>query len=301
MPIFMRLIDNKITWAGEVNKLGFEKDDGYRIPDEYLEAGKFVILRLCHGFGDWSIISAMPRLLKKKYPNSKIYIPSEKLISETWGDDIEGWKHWPEPAKSAELVFANNPYVDGTIDSFDGEIYHDHYRIWDKDNEDEPMVEQILRFWQLDDEDIKDVNPELYYSEEEKELGDKIIKDYFGDEDFGGLILSTSELAKGEFYGGKIDEKTHEVLKKYKHLKFCFYSGIDIKETPFDYMNVVLDFKDADLSIRMQCYIREKAKINLGYQSSIYDTISSKTEIICTSYTMPGLHGENYGRRIQYV
>jgi len=300
MPIFMRLVDNTVSWAGEVNKLGFESSSGYAIPDSYLEKGEFILFRICLGFGDWGIITAMPRLLKKKYPNCKVYIPSSKIISKLFKEATDEWNQWPTPEKNPELAFANNPYVDGLVDDLKGEIFHDHYRVWKK-NIEEPLVEQILRFWQFSDSEIKDAAPELYYSEEEKELGDKLIKKYFGDEEFGGLILSTSELAKGEFYGGKIDEKTHEVLKKYKHLKFCFYSGVNIKETPFDYMNVQLDFKDTNIPIRLQCYIREKAKINLGYQSSIYDIISRMGKVICTSKTMPGLHGDNLMRGIKYV
>ena len=301
MATFFRVNNNKITRAGDVKKLGFERNSGYRIPDDYLEEGKFIIMRMCHGFGDWSIITAMPRLLKKKYPHCKVYIPSSNLLKSVWGTEMKNWDHWPEADKSAELVFQNNPYVDGIVDSFDGEVYHDHYRIWDENDDKQPMVEQMLRFWQLNEDEIKDSDPCLYYSEEEKDIGDSIIKKYFGDEEFGGLILTNSELGWGRFYDGDIHKKTDDILKKYNDLKFCYYGGVDIKDTPYKYVNVALDFKGSDIPIRLQCYIREKAKINLGYQSSIYDTISGKTEIICTSYTMPGLHGENYGRGIQYV
>ena len=45
-----------------------------------------------------------------------------------------------------EIVFKNNPYVDDFIDSFEGDIYHDHYRIYDLDNPNVPMVKQMLKF-----------------------------------------------------------------------------------------------------------------------------------------------------------
>ena len=43
-------------------------------------------MRTCHGLGDWGIISAMPRLLKQKYPHCKVYVPSIKLIQKIFGD-----------------------------------------------------------------------------------------------------------------------------------------------------------------------------------------------------------------------
>ena len=64
--IFYRISENKLYNAGEVDRLGFEENDGIRIPDEYLEQKQFTVMRTCHGLGDWGIISAMPKLLKEK-------------------------------------------------------------------------------------------------------------------------------------------------------------------------------------------------------------------------------------------
>ena len=66
--IFWRIVDNQVLPIGEVETLGFEESEGMRIPDEYLNGQEFVIMRGCHGIGDYGIISAMPRLLKEKYP-----------------------------------------------------------------------------------------------------------------------------------------------------------------------------------------------------------------------------------------
>jgi len=134
--IFFRVLDNQLYNAGEVQKLGF--NEGYRIPDEYLSEQKFTIMRMCHGIGDWEIISAMPRLLKKKYPNCKVYVPSESLLNKICGEPSDEWGSWSNPYKNAESVFKNNPYVDDFVDSVDGEIYHDHYRIYDDENPDVP-------------------------------------------------------------------------------------------------------------------------------------------------------------------
>ena len=85
--IFWRILDDKLHPIQEVEKLGFEEGDGLRIPDEYLEQQEFVVLRTAWGIGDWGIISAMPRLLKKKYPDCKVYIPSKKLVQRLFNVD----------------------------------------------------------------------------------------------------------------------------------------------------------------------------------------------------------------------
>ena len=83
--IFWRILDNQLHSIEDVNRLGFEKSEGLRIPDEYLEKQEFTIMRTCHGIGDWGIISAMPRLLKEKYPDCKVYVPSKKMLKKLFG------------------------------------------------------------------------------------------------------------------------------------------------------------------------------------------------------------------------
>ena len=83
--IFWRITDNKVLPVGEVKTLGFEESEGMRIPDEYLQEQEFVIMRGCHGIGDYGIISAMPRLLKEKYPNCGVFVPSNNLYQKLWG------------------------------------------------------------------------------------------------------------------------------------------------------------------------------------------------------------------------
>ena len=139
--IFWRVLDDKLYAIDEVDKLGFETEEGLRIPDEYLDNQEFVILRTCHGIGDWGIIASLPRLLKAKYPNCKVYVPSKNLIKKLF--NIEH--------NNAHVVFDNNPYVDDFVDSVNGEIFHDHYRIYDKNNIDVPLAKQMLKFWQFTD------------------------------------------------------------------------------------------------------------------------------------------------------
>tara|TARA_Y100001963_G_C6787825_1_gene453873 strand:+ start:990 stop:1880 length:891 start_codon:yes stop_codon:yes gene_type:complete len=295
MPNFFRLNKNGLVNLGEVPKLGFSIDDPSFIPDDYIEKGEFLIMRLCNGLGDWGIISAMPRLLKQKHPHCKVYVPSIKLIQKIFGDSTP-WNHWPEPEKNCEKIFINNPHVDGFIDDINDEVFHDHYRLYNNDIN-ISLVKQMLKFWGFNEDECKDYEPELYFSDSEIEEGDKIIKHYIKDEDFGGFICTSSQLKKGEFFNDKTDILINE-LNKHK-LKYVYYGGVDIKDTPFNNINVVLDFNKIKTDLRVQLYIRSKALVNIGYQSSIFELICRYTKIICTE--MLGGVRENYFETIKYL
>ena len=180
LSIFQRIVDNQLHNIENKLHLGFEESEGLRIPDEYLNEGNFTILRTASGIGDWGIISAMPKLLKNKYPECKVNVPSKKLLKTIFGKDHN----------NVETIFRNNPYVDEFVDSVDGEIFHDHYRVYDKDNTDIPLIKQILKFWQFEEEEMKDCQPEMYWSPEEETLGNAIIKDRTSGKDFGCLLMS---------------------------------------------------------------------------------------------------------------
>ena len=92
--------------------------------------------------------------------------------------------------KTPYHIFKNNPYVDKFIHSVDGDIFHDQYRIYDIDNPNIPLVEQMLKFWQFDDVEMIDSQPEMYWTDEEKEMGDYIIKKYAHNKPFATLLIS---------------------------------------------------------------------------------------------------------------
>ena len=92
--IFWRILDNKLYNVDNVNRLGFEESEGIRIPDQYLKQKEFMIMRTAHGIGDWGIISAIPKLLKQKYPNCKVYLPSVNLLEKLFGQMKSNWGSW---------------------------------------------------------------------------------------------------------------------------------------------------------------------------------------------------------------
>jgi hypothetical protein len=254
--IFWRIVDNQLHPVKETDTLGFEKSEGLRIPDEYLDKQEFMVMRTAHGIGDWGIISAMPRLLKEKYPNSKVVVPSKKLLKKLFGKDHD----------NVHVVFDNNPFVDEFVDEIGGEVFHDHYRIYDKDNIDIPLIKQMLEFWQFTEKEMEDCQPELYWSDEEKEFGDEIIKEYVN-VDFGCLLVSDRFGTQNGKYSEKSYNKDTEVMSKVlkdNPLPYFYYSYKPLKETPFDFINDVLDMRHIDL--RIQLYIKSQAKINVSNQ-----------------------------------
>jgi len=159
MPSFFRIFDQYLLILGNVQYLGFPTINPSFIPDDYLDKKQFVVFRTCHSIGDWALISAMPRLLKQKYPDCKVFLPSPKILSDFFNSNA--WSQWDNPFENVKLVFENNPYVDGYVDVLKGDAYHDHYRIFDFENSEIPLIVQMLKFWQFKDEEIKDYLPEL--------------------------------------------------------------------------------------------------------------------------------------------
>tara|TARA_B100000035_G_C20951326_1_gene532122 strand:+ start:40 stop:879 length:840 start_codon:yes stop_codon:yes gene_type:complete len=254
--IFWRTYNNKVYSIGEVNRLGFPLNDPSYIPDEYLEAQNFIILRTCFGVGDWGIISAFPRKLKEKYPNCKVWIPSPVLLREMFGSLEQNWSSWSDPFQVVHTIFDNNPYIDGFIDSFEGEVYNDHFRI--TDGSEVPLMEEMLKFWQFDNFD--NIEPEIYWTESEKTLGDQIIKDHC-DGNFGTLLISNKYKGDG---ANKIQSKINEYNLPLFYWTKTPDTGLSFKKA--------LDMRHIDT--RIQLYIKSQAKFNVGNQTGMNDTIA---------------------------
>jgi hypothetical protein len=278
--IFWRTYNNKVYPLGDVTQLGFTTSDPSYIPDEYLESKNFVILRTCFGVGDWGIISAFPRKLKEKYPDCKVWVPSSKLLREMFGHLEQNWSAWDDPFKVVHTIFDNNQYVDGFVDSFEGEVFNDHYRI--TDGTDVPLMEEILRFWQFDTFD--DIEPEIYFSKKEIELGDQIIKEHC-DGEFGTLLLSNR-------FDGDGAERIQQKIDEYNLPMFYWTTkndfGLQYKKC--------LDLRH--VNTRIQLYIKSKAKFNAGNQTGVNDTIAN----YAPTYTVarPNL-GSNLVRSEHYI
>ena len=88
MKVFFRIFNDTLH-SIQVEELGFSKKTPLYIPDEYLENKNFMVMRTCHGIGDWILLSAMPRILKENYPGCKVHIPSQNLMKKIYGDMLQ--------------------------------------------------------------------------------------------------------------------------------------------------------------------------------------------------------------------
>ena len=261
--IFWRIIDNKLHAIKDTENLGFEESEGLRIPDEYLKQKKFMILRASDGIGDWGIISAIPRLLKEKYPDCQVLVPTKTYLKNLFGKDHN----------NVHVIFNNNPYVDEFVDEVSGEVFHDHYRIYDKNNTDIPLAKQMLKFWQFSEEEMSDCQPEMYWSDEEKEFGDKIINRYV-DGEFGFLLVSKrfgTQFGKHHQESYDKDKKVMTKVLKDNPLPYFYWTHKPLRETEFSFIDSALDMRNVDL--RIQLYIKSKAKINLANQCGVNHSI----------------------------
>ena len=287
--IFWRIFDNKLYNAGSTSNLGFEESEGIRIPNEYLQSQKFIIMRTAHGIGDWGIISAMPRLLKKKYPNCKVFIPSKKLLGNLFS----------KPHKNAYNIFYKNPYIDGFVDDIEGEIFHDQYRIYNKDIPNIPLLEQILKFWQFKKTEYSDSQPEMYWSDEEKKLGDYVINKHCEGK-FGCLLLSNRfGTQRGEFNQDTFERDTKNITKvlKENNLPYFYWSYKPLKETSFNFINKALNLRH--ISLRIQLYIKSKAKLNVSNQCGTNHIVVRHSKIYESQRQFP--LGHNFIKEIVYL
>jgi hypothetical protein len=174
------------------------------------------------------------------------------------------------------VIFDNNPYVDEFVDEIDGEIFHDHYRIYEKDNPNVPLIEQILKFWQFELTEYWYNEPELYWSDNEVELGDSIIQEYVGNKEFGCLLISDRFGQNGDkvFDDDVYKKEVYKIKQFLEHhqLPYFYWVHEPLSETSFNFIDKLLDLRHIDL--RVQLYIRSKAKLNIGNQCGLTQTIS---------------------------
>ena len=287
--IVWRIIDNKLHAIKDTENLGFEESEGLRIPDEYLKQKKFMILRASDGIGDWGIISAIPRLLKEKYPDCQVLVPTKTYLKNLFGKDHN----------NVHVIFNNNPYVDEFVDEVSGEVFHDHYRIYDKNNTDIPLAKQMLKFWQFSEEEMSDCQPEMYWSDEEKEFGDKIINRYV-DGEFGFLLVSKrfgTQFGKYHQESYDKDKKVMTKVLKDNQLPYFYWTHKPLRETEFSFIDSALDMRNVDL--RIQLYIKSKAKINLANQCGVNHSIVRYSECYESQRQFPISH--NFISGVNYI
>ena len=166
---------------------------------------------------------------------------------------------------------------------------------------DEPLAEQILRRFGFTDEDLKNIDskPKLYFDKKEIDKCEGIIKENFGEEQYGCLLFASRlEHLQGRW---NYDHYLIKETKEYHNKPVFYFSEFDIDKTEWGkcFPNSV-NFLKLGLSIREQIYIKSKALFNIGYQAGITDASSgkgTKTITLCPYNTIR----ENCIRGTKYV
>lgn len=286
MANFFRITDNKLSSIGSVDKLGFDEISGYFIPNDYLQSKEFTVMRTCHGIGDWCIISAIPRLLKLKYPDCKVYVPSKIMLKNIFGSMLNTWGYGTYNSENITSdVFKYNPYVDKFIDNIDGEIYHDHYRIYNSTDSKIPLAEQMLMFWQFNENEFSDSMPEIYFGEED-------IVDIKYKNKYGYISVSST-------YGKTSDgEEIVNYIKNIDISDWYYYGENKIEDTNLNFLKNVIDVKSMNLTIRQQMYLKANAELNIGNETglNLWSTRYSKTVVLGNKYYGLNHGGVNQGK-----
>ena len=290
MAGFYRIYNNLLSLAGNTKRLGFNSNNPMFIPDEYLEKKEFIVMRTCHGIGDWCLISGLPRLLKEKYPDCKIYIPSSTMLKNIYGNILNNWGYGTyDCSQITHDIFLNNPYVDNFIDNFEGEIFHDHYRIYDENNDKIPLLEQMLKFWQFKKKEYLDSTPDIYFSKEEKSFGNKILGSL---KDFGYISVSST-------YGTTANTKVlRDKIKEYGDITWFYYGENPIEDTDLNFIKKHISVKPMNLNIRQQMYLKCQAIVNVGNETgmALWGAKYSDTYVLGNKVYGPNHGGKNEGK-----
>ena len=272
--LFHRIFNNQL-YGENVDALGWNTNGEVCYPpDEYFDRGEFVIHRGCYSIGDWGILTAMPRLLKEHYPDCKVFVTSDTFAERLYGSSNVNsqnvWGIWADPYANIKHVFGNNPYVDEFIDEYDGEIYHDHFRIRNHLYKNDPLVLQMLRFHKVPVDLESDYVPEIYFSSEEIEQFEEFKVKTFGDSDYGSISYRYVNEREGQ---PERLQWVQDKLDEYKDLPFMYYCNFD---GDFEFNKIL----DADgLDVRLLLYLICNAKVCVGLQSGIYDTCGRYVDI----------------------
>lgn len=296
---FWRIYNNRIVHSSTVNWIGFDVNkEYYQAPQEYIDEGKFLILRTAHGIGDWVMMERMAFNLKQKYPNCKVYVPTPKMCRDIFKPlyDMGWWKSWGDPSKTVEYMFKNNPYIDGWVDEWHTEVYHDHFRVYDSTNPRITLSQQMCKFHHMEYEECTSLVPMLYFDKQEEEQGDKELTQL--PPEFQFLHISDRYT----------DSDTDILLKYIEHLnlsgkKFVTYYKGDINQTQFSKLNIVGNIQHIE-DPRIQFYVKSKAENVIGVQTGATDVISGLTKVHSLHHSKTleeTLHKGNYIPSISYI
>lgn len=293
---FFRIVNTQFVAAEDCDMLGWPlHGDHYVIPDESFEKKRFLVYRTAFGVGDWGIIAAMPRMLKEAYPDATVCIPSPHMLFNTFGPSNRHG-NWMNAYDIPAQLFMNNPYVDKMVDTWDDEIYHDHFRVYENLDND-PVVLQMLRFHKVDVSTNTNYLPEIYFSEREVDEYEKVKRQYFGTEPYVAFSARRSyaelkEANRSEDIANKLFGRLHEIADDYRQYQAMVYNG-----TEFDF-NLQMKMSMDNIPLRRLLYLLSGAHAVVGQQTGIFDTCCRYTKVDVVPHS--NHIAENYLHAVNY-
>lgn len=266
-----RILNNRIYPGQDVELVGFSKNQDYLVLEN---PEKVLIFRTALGVGDWVMLERLPAAIKSRYPDCKVYIPSKKMIEETFGPLLYQWATWGDVANTVNLVFKNNPYVDGSVDTWEGEVYSDHWRIFDETDWKTPLVRQMARFYNIDDKYPLDYTPMIYFDQDEIRTGLTYINELCNEyAEYNFIHISDRNT-------GSDNELLLDYIKQNKldELPFLYYCKGNIQETIFKELKLINNIADVK-DIRSQFFIKSKAQNCIGNQTGAMDVVCGLTKV----------------------
>jgi hypothetical protein len=294
-----RIQNDQILDLGEVPYLGLPKNVAEDNKNHFWNKdydGWFPFMRFCYSLGDLGIVSGLFEALKTKHPNIKIAFPSNDYIKHILGPQINQWNYETKTNvfSNIDAVFRNNPFIDALFDTGTfTTVYTDHDRSYSSlvhdgtmvRSCDEPLVEQILRMFGFSDEELAtiDSKPKLYFSQQEEDATNQILKQTVGSQEYGALLFASRlDWAKGRW---EKDYLLFEAAEKFKGMPVFYFSEFDLQGTEWDkYFPERYNFADLQLDVRQQIHIKRKAKFNISYQAGITDASNgsgSEMHVLC--------------------
>jgi SAM-dependent methyltransferase len=308
-----KVINDRIVDFGDVPYLGVHerilRENGDVLPEDY--DGWFPFMRFSLSIGDFGVVSGLYEAMKKKYPKIQIAVPKFEFYQKMlpWLFERYNLGDKVNVKENYKNIMLNNPYIDYYFDLNEFDIiFSDHDRSFIDLIETpsgitckaEPLVEQILRRFGFTEDDIVNIDsrPKLYFSDEEKQEFDEIIKTHVGDSEFGSLLLA-SRIPK--FRNQWNDDLLIDATEPDRDKPVFYYADFDLAGTRWDRLfSKMINLKDLDLSIRAQLYLKYYSDFQYSYQAGITDSTiggDSRTTVLCPYDSIR----ENCGRGVKYL
>ena len=166
------------------------------------------------------------------------------------------------------------------------------YKIFDRNNDKISLTEQMLRFWQFEDNEMLDTTPDFYPNKLEKEWFERFKQRWELDRYSYVSVSSTFEnTANPEVLLDEIKKKNFDGMK------WLYYGEVPLKKSSLSFLEAE-EIKRLDLTIRQQQMLKINAQYNFGNETgmNLWTSKYSQTYVLGNKYFGPVHGGNNEGK-----